>query len=116
MKLRTLLFILLLCASAAAEDSGPLPFEPWVKTARVGDFVVRKYTDGTTQRCEVKNIDDRYLIVEEKSELKGKETTGEKKFKRKESSGKTREIEMKSTGKDKQTINGTKVRTESFDG
>jgi hypothetical protein len=116
MKFHALALSLLLCVAAFAEDSAPLPFEPWVKTARSGDFIVRKYTDGTTQRCEVKSIDASYVVVEEKSELKGKETTVERKYKRDESSAKTREIEMKSSGKDKQTINGTKIRTESFDG
>jgi hypothetical protein len=116
MKFHALALSLLLCVAAFAEDSTPLPFEPWVKTARSGDFIVRKYTDGTTQRCEVKSIDASYVVVEEKSELKGKETIVERKYKRDESSAKTREIEMKSSGKDKQTINGTKIRTESFDG
>jgi len=101
---------------AGAEDNAPLPFEPWVKTARVGDFIVRKFADGSKQRCEVKSIDASYLIVEEKTELKGKETTLERKYKRDESSAHSRELEMKSSGKEKQTINGTKIRTESFDG
>jgi len=103
-------------APAFAEDTAPLPFEPWVKTARTGDFIVRKYADGSTQRCDVKSIDASFVIVEEKTELKGKETTVQKKYKRDESSAHPREMEMKSTDKGKQKINGTKIRTESFDG
>ena len=103
-------------ADRIEQQSTPLPFEPWVKTARVGDYIVRKFPGGTTTRTEIREIDSDYVYIDEVAETSGKKVERKRKISRNVGNGKPREVEMKSTGAFKQKVNGIKLNCEAFDG
>jgi hypothetical protein len=51
-------------ANGAAAVAIVQPFEPWVKTARIGDFVIIKYKDGKTVRKTVKALEISAVVLE----------------------------------------------------
>ena len=103
-------------AERAELEATVFPYEPWVKTARVGDYIVRKFSNGSTVRCEVRSLDDTVVTLDETTETKSGKTELRKRYSRVESAVKTHEIEMKSDGVQKQRINGTVLKCEAFDG
>ena len=92
------------------------PYEPWTKTARAGDFVVRKFADGRQVRSEVTTIDADFIHVDETIDAHGQRTELRRKYSRDESSAKTREMGMKSEGVMQQKVNGVNLKCEVFDG
>ncbi len=103
-------------ADRIEQQATPLPFEPWVKSARVGDYIVRKFSGGATTRTEIRELDSDFVYIDEVSESSGKKTERKRKISRNESAGKPREVEMKSTGTFKQKLNGVKLACEGFEG
>jgi len=107
-------------APANADGNVEFPiqaFEPWVKTAKIGDFVAIKYKSGTTMRRELKSIDADVVVVEEKSTSNGKDYTFQKKYSRKEAGAtEPRELDMKKTSTAPVKINGKDVNCEVWDG
>ena len=103
-------------ADRIEQQATPLPFEPWVKSARVGDYIVRKFPGGATTRTEIREIDSDFVYIDEVSDAAGKKTERKRKISRNEGAGKPREVEMKSTGTFKQKLNGVKLPCEGFEG
>lgn len=107
-------------ADPAAGPQKPMEmaFEPWVKTAAVGDFIVMKFKGGHTLRKEVKSVEDDFVTVETKSDSR----PGQMKYHRKESAGPNvvkvgvADLDMKLTKTDTVTINGQKIACEQWDG
>jgi hypothetical protein len=97
-------------------EAAAYPYEAWTKTARVGDYIVRKYADGRQIRSEVKSIDSDFVRVDETIEAKGQKIELHRKYNREESSAKTREMGMKSEGVMQQKVNGANLKCEVFDG
>jgi hypothetical protein len=103
-------------AARIEQQATPLPYEPWTKTARVGDYIVRKLATGPVTRTEVREIDADYVYVDEVSDVQGRKTERKRKYLRNENTLKMREVEMKSSGTFKQKVNGQKLNCEAFDG
>jgi hypothetical protein len=105
-------------AGPAAGPQKPMEmaYEPWVKTAAVGDFIVQKMKGGQTVRKEVKSIDDEFVTVASQYD----KHTWEAKYRRKETAAPKVtmlwELDMKLTKTDSVTINGKKVVCEQWDG
>ena len=93
----------------------PLAYEPWVKSAKVGDYAVLKYAAYTLRR-EVKAIQDEFVVVEENFDHNGKKNTYEKKYIRKEGLADSNEVDMKKTSSGKLKINGADVACDVWDG
>ena len=70
-------------ADAKPKDETELPFAPWVKTSKVGDFIERKIVPATmVVRMEVKEITTDWVVVTAKNLSKG--NTNTLKYSRKE--------------------------------
>ena len=103
-------------AARIEQQATPLPYEAWTKTARVGDYIVRKFANGPSTRTEVRELDANFVYVDEVSENQGKKTERKRKYVRDENTQKAREVDMKSSGAFKQKVNGVKLNCEGFDG
>jgi hypothetical protein len=103
-------------AARIEQQATPLPYEAWTKSARVGDYIVRKFSSGPLTRTEVRELDADFVYVDEVSEFQGKKTERKRKYLRNENTLKPREVDMKSSGTFKQKVNGQKLNCEGFDG
>ncbi len=96
-------------------QTGELPFEPWVKTALVGDFIVVKNPSGTTSRREIKEISDDFVTVED-SDAAHKNT---RKYHRAGDPGPAvpgLELNMKKTKTETRKIGSSTAACETWDG
>ncbi|MFH0938121.1 MAG: hypothetical protein V1899_02405 [Planctomycetota bacterium] len=94
------------------DSSGGLAYEPWVKTAKVGDFIIFKDNSGTTQRKEVKTIEPNFVIVE----FGNSKFTEKQKYSRKEAPVESYELDMKQTNSGTIQINDKTLKCVTYDG
>jgi hypothetical protein len=97
------------------------PFEPWVKTAKVGDFIVIQYHAGTTyksnnsERKTVKSIEDDCIVVVHSDAAGGK--GWEERFSRDESTAvASNEVDMTKSKSGSIKVGAQTVQYEVFDG
>ena len=96
--------------------AGPMsqPFEPWVKTAKVGDFVVIKSKDGKLQRKTVKSIEADVLVVE--SSIDGGKAVEFKINRDEKSALPSRELELAKSSSGSVKLGTQSVQYEVYDG
>ncbi|MBE7466574.1 MAG: hypothetical protein HS116_24155 [Planctomycetes bacterium] len=57
---------------APAQGEAPtLPYEPWVDSAKAGDFIVMKYSNGLVQRRAIKEVTAEAVVIETSSTHRG---------------------------------------------
>ncbi|MCZ7644170.1 MAG: hypothetical protein M5U26_02635 [Planctomycetota bacterium] len=103
-------------AAVPAQDT-LFPYEPWLESAKVGDYVVRKYPAHGTRRHEVKEITGEKVTVEVTFESGGRKHVSVQEFSRNKATiAPSPEYDLRAGPKGQLSIQGKTVNCQAYDG